>query len=74
MTPTPTSVRVLRDCVVRYDLGHDQVLLVSYSPSGRLCEKLETRPSLATQFAVDRMVARAQEWDASGLHRITLVR
>ena len=56
-----------RDCVVRYQLGPNTVLLTSYDQRGEIFEEFRTNAAGATELARTKLLERVRHHDATRL-------
>ena len=61
------AVESPRDCVVRYQIGPDRILLVSYDQRGHEFEEFRTNLAGATEKARERLLERVRAADATRL-------
>ena len=64
------AVEAPRDCVVRYQMGPNTVLLTSYDHRGDLFEEFRTTMAGATEQASRKLLDRVRAHDATRLRLI----
>ncbi len=57
-----------RDCVIRYQIAPNRVLLVSFDDQGVEFEEFRTRPDLVTPELLSRMMDRCRALAGRPLH------